>query len=141
MSALTQAIYDRLSGDPTLQGLLAIYGGAPAIFTTDPAPGDAELPYLVSAGEVSTAPFDTKTTLGREVRRDVRCYADTNGSAALIEEIAEQVRSLLHRHELAINGFETWVAECTGPIVADEDRAYGRVVSIRLILMEVEAMS
>jgi len=95
----------------------------------------------VSAGEVSVAPFDTKTTLGREIRRDVRCYAEADGSAVTIEEIAERVRARLHRHLLAIDGFETWVAECTGMIVADEDRAYGRVVSVRLISMEVEGES
>ena len=53
MSAVTEAIYDALAGDATLVAMLATYGGEPAIFTTDPAPGDAELPYIVSAGEVA----------------------------------------------------------------------------------------
>ena len=56
MSILTGAIYDVLAGDATLAGLLATYGGNPAVFTTDPAPGDATLPYIVTAGEFSQAP-------------------------------------------------------------------------------------
>ena len=56
---LTEALYDRLTGDATLTALLATYNGDPAVFTTDPAPGDAELPYIVTAGHVSDEPFDT----------------------------------------------------------------------------------
>ncbi len=138
---LTAAIHARLSGDPTLAGLLETYDGEVAVFTTDPAPGDATLPYLVSAGQVSDAPYDTKTTRGRQVMRDVRCYAPRAGSAVLVESIAERVRALLHRHRLAVDGFETWVAEASGPIVADDDGAYGRIVSLRLVLQESEVGS
>ena len=136
MSALTAAFYDLLATDPTLIGLLATYGGVPAVFTTDPAPEDALLPYIVTAGEVSTAPFDTKTTLGREIRRDVRCYTEANGDAQDVEEMAERVRELFHRQPLVVDGFGVWVAECRGPIVADEDTAYGRVVTVRLLMIE-----
>jgi len=66
MSALSEAIYDLMTGDATLTGLLGTYQGEPAFFTIDPAPGDATMPYGVSAGEVTTTPWDTKTTEGRE---------------------------------------------------------------------------
>ena len=136
MSALTAALYALLAGDATLTALLSTYGSAPAIFTTDPAPGDAELPYIVTAGAVSQSPFDTKTTRGRDVVRDVRCYASASGSAIVVEAIAERVRALLHRQELAIDGF-SWVwASCSGPIGADEPDAYGRIVSVRLTVEE-----
>lgn len=136
MSALSEAIYDLLANDSTLTDLLAEHEGGPAIFTTDPPPGDAELPYIITAGEVSTAPYDTKTTLGRTVRRDVRCYTEASGSAAAVEEIVERVRTLLHRQPLTVDGFENLVAECTGPIQADEDDANGRILTVRLVLME-----
>lgn len=135
---LTEALYDRLTGDATLTALLATYRGDPAVFTTDPAPGDAEMPYIVSAGEITDTAWDTKTTRGREVFRDVRCYAPADGSAATVEAMAERVRALLHRHELAVTGFTTVVAECSGPITADEQDAYGRVVTIRLLMEESE---
>lgn len=137
MSVLTQAIYDVLVGDGTLAGLLASYGGQPAVFTTDPAPGDADLPYVVSAGEVSQAAADTKNSLGRELRRDVRCYAAADGSAVDVEAIAERVRTLLHRQALVIAGFVWVYAECSGPIVADEADAYGRIVGVRMRVEEL----
>jgi len=137
MSVVTEAIYDVLAGDATLTALLTTYGGEPAIFTTDPAPGDAVLPYIVSAGEVAQSPSDTKTTRGRVAIRDVRCYTDATGSAVVVETIAERVRALLHRQTLAISDFECVIADCSGPTVADEQDAYGRIVSVRLTIEEV----
>lgn len=137
MSAFTQAIYDVLANDATLAGLLATYGGEPAIFTTDPPPGDAELPYIVSAGQVSQAPFDTKLTRGRDLRRDVRCYAAASGSAVEVEAIAERVRALLHREVMVITGFVWILGECLGPFAADESEAYGRIVTVRLLVEEL----
>jgi len=136
MSALSEAIYDVMTGDATLVGLLATYRDEPAFFTTDPAPGDATKPFGVSAGEVATSPWDTKTTRGREVWRDVRFYADADGSAVVVEALAERARALLHRQTLVVDGFSMIVAECSGPIVADEADAYGRILTIRLILEE-----
>ena len=71
------------------------------------------------------------------MRRDVRCYADADGSAITVEAIAERVRALLHRQTISVTGFGMMVAECSGPIVADEPDAYGRVVTVRYILTEV----
>ncbi len=133
---LTAALYDRLANDATLAAFLAEYQGEPAIFTTDPAPGDAVLPYIVTAGEVAARPFDTKTGLGREVWRDVRCYTPAAGSAATVEAIAERVRTLLHRFRMEVDGHETVIAEVSGPTAADEEDAYGRVVTVRLVLQE-----
>lgn len=136
VSILTQAIYDRLAGDVTLTGLLATYNGSPAIFTTDPAPGDAVLPYIVSAGEVAQAPLDTKTSRGRSVIRDVRCYAEADGSTVVIEAMAERARALLHRQALTIAGFTWLISDCSGPTVADELDAYGRIISLSLKAQE-----
>ena len=137
MSILTAAIFNKLAGDPTLVGLLASYNGEPAIFTIDPAPGDATLPYIVTAGEASQSPWDTKTTLGRSLVRDVRCYAEADGSVITIEAIAERVRELLHRQTLMIAGFQWVISSCDGPIVADESGAYGRIISLSLWAQEV----
>lgn len=137
MGVLTQVIYDKLAGDAALAALLGTYGGLSAVFTTDPAPGDAALPYIVTAGSVAESPADTKTTLGRVVTRDVRCYAAASGSAETVEEIAERVRALLHRQALVIPGFVWVLSECAGPMAADEQDAYGRVVTISLTMEEL----
>jgi hypothetical protein len=134
---LTSAIYGKLAGDATLVALLSSYEGYPAVFTTDPAPGDAHMPYIVTAGEVAQSSFDTKTTRGRDITRDVRCYAPAGGSAQTVEAIAERVRELLHRQFLAVDGFDWVMSECSGPMAADEQDAYGRIVSVRLVIQEV----
>jgi hypothetical protein len=134
---LTDPFYERMAGDPTLVAMLATYKGAPAVFTTDPVPGDALLPYIVSAGEVVGTPFDTKTTRGRAVWRDVRCYDNANGTAVQVELMAERVRALFHRQAISITDFAWIWGECSGPIVADELEAYGRVVTVKLTIEEV----
>ncbi len=134
---ITEAVHDRMANDAALVGMLATYEGAPAIFTIDPAPGDALLPYIVSAGDAVNAPFDSKTTRGNSIWRDIRCYADANGSAVEIEAIADRVRALFHRQTLVISGFVWLWAECSGPIAADEVSAYGRIVTVQLTIQEV----
>jgi uncharacterized protein YabE (DUF348 family) len=137
MSVVTSAVYDVLVDDAPLTALLSTYGGEPAVFTTEPAPGDATMPYIVTAGDVAQVPADTKTTRGRQVTRDVRCYTAAGGSAATVESIAERVRTLLHRQEIEIDGYGVVVAECSGPIAADEQDAYGRIVTVRMTIEEV----
>ena len=137
MSVITQAIYDRLVGDATLTELLATYRDGPAIFTADPAPGDASKPFIVTAGEVTQTPFDAKNSRGRRAWRDVRCYAEADGSALTIEAIAERVRALLHRYRIDVDGFGVLVADCAGPVAADEVDAYGRILTVQFLFTEV----
>jgi hypothetical protein len=133
---ITQAIYDQLTADATLTALLATYDGLPAIFTTDPAPGDATLPYIVTAGDVANIPFDTKNCLGETVTRDVRCYANAGGSAVEVEAIARRVRALLHRQPLTISGYNWIMSDCTGPVQVDERFVYGRIITVSVTAQE-----
>lgn len=133
---LTSALQDLLEGDSALVAMLSTYKGNPAIFTIFPVPGDAQPPYIVSAGDVADVPFDTKITRGREVLRDVRAYAKANGSAVVVEAIAERVRALLHRRALSVDGFQWVLSSVTGPIAVDETGYYGRVISVSVTLEE-----
>jgi len=133
---ITKAIYQRLAGDATLTGMLSTYKTKPAIFTVDPAPEDAEFPYIVTAGSPVQTPYDTKTSQGRQIWRDVRCYTDKSGSAATVESIAERVRELLHRQNLSDTAFSTIWAECEGPTVADDGESYGRIVTLKITVVE-----
>jgi len=85
---------------------------------------------------VATNSWDTKTTEGREIFRDVRFYTEANGSAVTVEALAERARELLHRQALSVDGFSVIVAECSGPVKADEPDAYGRIVTVRLLMEE-----
>ena len=131
MSVFTQAIYNRLVSDLSLISRLASYKGQPAVFTIDPVPANAVLPYVVVSGPTSDVPFDTKTTEGREMLVDVRCYTDDNGSKALVEDIAERVRELFHRQKINVTGYDNLITVCNGPIFMTEDGAYGMIVTIR----------
>lgn len=138
MGAITQAFHARMAGDAALTAMLSTYNGAPAIFTIEPVPGDARLPFIVAVGDVASSPFDTKTTRGRDITRDIRCYTEASGSMVGIEAIAERVRALFHRHRLAISGFGTLVAVASGPTIAPtDDTVYGMLVTVRLIIEEV----
>lgn len=137
MNMLTRAIYGIMVADGTLTALLATYGGEPAIFTTDPAPPDATRPYIVTVGAVALLPADTKTTLGIDARRDIRCYADADGSAGTVEAIAWRVRELFHRQAVAMDDYSVWWCDVTSVVNADEPGVYGRVVTVRLVADEV----
>jgi hypothetical protein len=137
---LTTAFVARLKTDATLLALLAKYpaGGAdPAVFSFDPVPEDAALPYIVTAGEFAVTPQDTKTTRRRDAFRDVRVYADAAGSAVTVEAIQKRVRELFHRFPLVVTGFTTVIARASGATIVDEKDVYGRVVTVRLTLEEV----
>jgi len=47
------------------------------------------------------------------------------------------VRALLHRRTLEISGFAWLMAECSGPMAADEQDAYGRIVTVRMTVEEI----
>lgn len=135
---VTAAMYARLAGDTELTGLLAVYAPqpgttGPAIFTTDPVPADARLPYVVVPAALADNPFDTKDLRGREVYRTVRCYTARTGSVALLERIALRVRDLFHRHRLVVAGAPALLASVTGPRQGPvEDDAYGLILTVRL---------
>jgi len=135
MSELTQLVYRRMADDSELAGLIETYpagesGGTPAVFTSRTVPEDAELPYILTTGNVTQVPFESKQLRGWEVTRDIGCYAKDLGSDALVEQIAERVRALFHRQSLAI-GAGAIIAFCVGPFVAPTgDGVTGRIVQV-----------
>ena len=138
MSAITQAIHGKLEGDTELTGMLATYQGRPAIFTFEPVPEDAIRPYIIAAGHVSDnyEGISTKTRAGRDIVRDVRCYAD-RGEMVTLEDIAERVRELFHREPLDISGWDTIRVNASGPIAGPpEDTVHGLIVTISFTIQE-----
>ena len=134
---VTASIYNVMANDATLASLLATYRDRPAIFTIDPAPKDAVLPYIVAAAIPVQTPFDTKTTRGRTIWRDIRIYDDQTGSVSRIEQIAERVYQLFHRELLVVPGYAWILTECAGPISMDEDFAYGRLVTAKITIEQL----
>ena len=135
MSVTSAAFYSTLSGDGTLTALLTTFNTRPAIFTYEPIPKDVGGPYIITVGEISDEPaLDTKDSTGRRMVRDVRAYAPAKGSSAAIETIAARIRTLFHRVSLSVTGFKTIYVNVSGPIVADEEGVYGRILSVELLL-------
>ena len=135
MSALTKVFYDTMAEDDILASLITNFAGFPAVFTTEPVPADAVLPYIVTPGESTVLQFETKSHGGREVFRDIRCYAEASGSAVIVEAMAERVRELFHRQVIPVTGFDTVSVEVVdGPLALDQDGIYGRIMTIRLLL-------
>lgn len=137
MNALTQALYDVMISDTQLGGMLAKYKGLPGVFTTFPVPEKADVPYVVSAGAVADLPWDTKTSRGREITRDVKAYALNDGNPVPVETIAERVRALFHRRTLPIQGYNWVISSVIGPIAADDESYFGRVVTLTVKAQEI----
>ena len=79
---VTYRSLDRLLADLRLQGLTSVLADAP------PPPDDAEMPYVITPGELATNPFDTKDKRGLELFQDIRCYTARTGSAIAVGDIA-----------------------------------------------------
>lgn len=135
---IDKAVYDRMVNDPTLAAMLATYDGesagpVPAVFTGAFVPENALPPYIWSYGNVTDVNQDTKIELGRDIVRDIGCYAANDGDPAPLHAIAERVRTLFHRHSLVISGAVTVIASATGPVPAETDQTrLGKIVHIRL---------
>lgn len=137
--SLATAIYQRITADATLTGLLATYRGAPAVVVgdLDTLPEDIRPPFVVVDAAEFNEPFDTKQDDGREVSQPVRCYADATGSTLLVEQIAERIRFLLHRKPTGLLP-GAWRVECSGPVIAPTDTSfYGREITARVTSLVV----
>jgi len=133
MSIFTTPIYDVLVADAVLVAMLKPYNGEPGIFTIDPVPGDAVYPLIVSCGEPSQIPQDTKNGEAVSAIRDVRCYAPAAGSSDVVEAMAWRVRFLFHRKPFVMVGYNVEVSDARGPVVANETDYYGRIVSVSVL--------
>lgn len=132
--SLSASLYARMVADEPLAALLAVYDGKPAVFTIDPPPEDAVLPYVITPGELATNPFDTKDLRGLELFQDVRCYTARTGSAIDVDAIAARVRAMFHRQPIAVDGRQSLLTSVTGPRIAPDDDAYGRLLTVRVLL-------
>lgn len=132
--SLSASLHARMAGDAPLTGMLAVYDGQPAVFTTDPPPDDAVLPYVVTPGELATNPFDTKLLRGLELFQDIRCYTARTGSTIAVDNMAARVRALFHRQPLTVDGQPALLTSVTGPRADTDDDAYGRLLTVRVVL-------
>lgn len=135
---ITKAIYQKLVEDEEMVQMLGQYGDQPAVFSTYPVPEGTGEPYAMISGPVTDVPFDTKTSIGREVTVDIRFYDAQTGSSQWIDAVAQRARDVLHRAPLIVEGYRWVLSAAMGPIAADDENAQGRLLSIRAIISRSE---
>ncbi|MFQ5954710.1 MAG: DUF3168 domain-containing protein [Kiloniellales bacterium] len=93
--AVQTAIYDRLTGDATLMGMVkAVH---------DQVPEDAKFPY-VTIGDDTATDFDTKTETGQELTLTLHAWSRAHGRKE-VKDILARIYALLHEQALTITGF------------------------------------
>jgi hypothetical protein len=135
MKVLREAFVVRLLDTPDVASRLSTILSVPAIFTRRPIPEMARPPYVIVGGPVTDEPWDTKTTVGREILTDIFVYAEETGDESLVEEIAEAAREAIHRKPVAAVGYGVLVQRVSGPLEAPASGLYGRVISVRTQMM------
>jgi hypothetical protein len=109
---LEQALWDRLSSDSLLAGLLATYDSGPAMFFDSIIPADADMPYLWSPPNVGDVDRGSKTGNAREISRLLNAYCTTAQPDLVLVTILLRVRDLLNRLPLT----DGIVSEVSGPV-------------------------
>jgi len=134
--SVSSAFYNMLALDSDVAALVSTYGSAPAVFTSSWVPEDATGTYIWTPPTISDIAYDTKTTRGREIHRQVGCYAEDTGSDLAIETLAEAVRTVFHRQTVNV-GQVNYHCTASGPTQAPTGEGIvGRIVTIRLIYQE-----
>jgi hypothetical protein len=136
MKVLQDAIHARLVASAIITAGVGTYAGVPAVFTRVPVPGKAPDRRITISSSISDGSWDTKTSTGRDVLTDVNIWTEESGDPSLVESLAEEVRDLFHRKPVDVVGYGNWLCECGGPIQNDDDQLYGRVISMRHVLVK-----
>lgn len=99
MWVLQEAVVTALKADAGVKALI----GDPARVYDDHPVSAPVMPY-VTMGNVSGAPFDTKTTIGREVDLTIDVWSDYRGRKQA-ELIMQAIYAALHRATLSVTGY------------------------------------
>lgn len=136
---ITKRLYDEMSADAALSGLISTYQGDPAIFTADPAPEKAEEPYVMIRAASQNFRDDIIDIPMKTVTREIHCFAEANGDVAAVDDIALRVEEMFknpHGERFAnMDGWYAVLVDTGGPTEASPDeRTYGRSVEITVTM-------
>jgi hypothetical protein len=97
LAPIQQAIYDRLTGDPTLMGLVT------GVFTW--VPESTAYPYI-ALGEVTAVPDNRHRGFGRSVTETLHIWTRERGFQAALA-IEDRITQLLDHQTLTVTGHHT----------------------------------
>jgi hypothetical protein len=140
MIDITRGLITHLRADPNLASMLSEFSGHSAVFPASPVPETADTPFVVIGGPVSDSRFGggIKQQVTREVVTDIGVYSDANGNILAVEEPAEYLRWKLegfNQFGEFVRNWSTPITEVTGPVLNDMDDLYGRVISVRFVML------
>ncbi|MFL0365379.1 DUF3168 domain-containing protein [Pseudobacillus sp. 179-B 2D1 NHS] len=106
---LQQAVFQRLSSDPVLSGMIT------GVF--DSVEEDQAYPYVV-IGEPNQVPFDTKNTFGEEISIVIHVWSNYAGKKEAYNILSACLKALSYK--LDIQDFELLKVEKRGMTVFDD---------------------
>ena len=113
MNAIKAALKTVLRADATLAGILSTFDGVKAVFGSRLVPGDADPPYMVIIGPITTSDWSSKgANRGYDTYFDIACVAASEYQASAL---AERAYAVLHRQALTVTGFSVADVRCSGP--------------------------
>lgn len=137
---LSGPIYVALTNTSGLLDGVAIYAGAPAVFTERPVPDECGYPLVIAAGDVTHGDQDFIDDPLRVFVRDIAVYGKNTKDYRTVEAVALRIRDLFHRNResLVVSGWNVVDVVCQGPIVAptDDDHSVGRLVILTVRLSQ-----
>lgn len=136
------AVFARLTGDATLQALLATHASAPAVFEDGATPPEfthGVLPIVVVGAPTHVNDDDTLSEAMRSEQIALRLYHRPVGASLPIVQAAERIRTLFKNWgPVAVTGGTVIQTEVVGPSPAptDDPSIDGRVVILSLLIKE-----
>lgn len=122
--SLSAALYERLSSDAELAGLLPSFLSGPAIFTALPVPAAAPLPLLVIGALEDETNLDVQDVRLARLGFGVTAFARQEVPPGQAEAPLRRARVLLEGDDLAWPGGQLVSLTCRGPLATPAERPW-----------------
>ncbi|WP_026987818.1 tail completion protein gp17 [Fodinicurvata fenggangensis] len=122
--SLSAALYERLSGDAELAGLLPAFHGSPAIFTALPVPAAAPLPLLVIGALEQEDNLDVQDVRLARLGFALTAFARQEAPPGQAEAPLRRARTLLEGADLAWPDGQLVSLTCRGPLAVPAERPW-----------------
>lgn len=131
-------IYDAVSNDSVIRGLISRTRRNPSVFTRIPIPDGVAYPYIVISHDVAVSDSDAVNHLNPVVTRDIFVYGAQPDDYRVVNEIGYRLREIFHRKRDSIvnNDYDIVNITVQGPNLAPSADAeiIGRVVTLTIQL-------